>query len=85
VPNDEDKKYRSLVHAQIDPLWQNQERSKKRARGSVYGWLQRILNLTSDECHIGMWNAEQCKNALEAIKQNPYEHKLTSVRHSDVG
>lgn len=75
VPNDEDKKYRSMVHAQIDPLWQNQQRSKKKARGSVYGWLRRIMDMTSDECHVGNWNAETCIEALEQIAIHPYEQR----------
>ena len=79
VPSHEDKKYRSLVHAQIDPLWENQARSKKRARGSVYGWLRRILNLTADECHVGNWDADQCIEALEQIALHPYEHRHETV------
>jgi hypothetical protein len=79
VPSAEDKKYRSMLHAQIDPLWQNQERSKKRARGSVYGWLRRILNMTADECHIGNFNAETCIEALEQIALHPYEHRHSLV------
>lgn len=79
VPSDEDKKWRSLLHAQIDPLWQNQQRSKKRARGSVYGWLRRIMNLTPDECHIGNFNADMCIEALEQIALHPYEERHALV------
>lgn len=83
VPNAEDKKYRSMLHAQIDPLWQSQERSKKKARGSVYGWLRRLLNMTADECHIGNFNAEQCIEALELIAQHPYEQRHSLITKED--
>ena len=69
----ETRQLRRAVHAEIDPLWRTQERSKKRARGSVYGWLRRILDMTAEECHVGNFDADTCKRALEAIKEHPYE------------
>ena len=69
------RKYRRAVHATIDPLWQSQERSKKRARGSVYGWLCKIMDLPPKDCHVGHWDAETCKRALEQMELHPYELK----------
>src|SRR5687768_6513047 len=54
IPDAETKKLRIQIHALIDPLWQNaqNERPKKRNRGSVYGWLRRITGGEKD-IHIG--------------------------------
>lgn len=68
----ETKKLRIAVHDLIDPLWQNQtDRSRTKARGSVYGWMRRITGIK--DYHTGSLTKEQCLLALEAIKANPYE------------
>jgi hypothetical protein len=75
IPDQATKLLRRKLHATIDPLWQNQDRPKKKARGSVYGWLRRILNMSAEECHIGNFDAETCRRALHAIAENPYQEK----------
>ena len=72
----ETKKWRMQVHAQIDPLWRDmglRGAAKRRRRGSVYGWLRRIMNMSSEECHVGNFTADQCIEALEEIALHPYE------------
>lgn len=71
--NGETRKLRRAVHAAIDPLWRNQDRAKKKARGSVYGWLQKIMGMTPKECHVGNFDADTCRRALKAIEEHPYE------------
>lgn len=75
IPDAETKKLRIEVHAIVDPLWRaaTNGRPKKRNRGSVYGWLRRVMNMTPDECHIGKFTKADCLRALEAIKANPYK------------
>ena len=70
IPTEEVKKLRIKLHAIIDPLWQvNNGRSKSRNRGSVYGWLNRIMGR---EIHMGETTKQDCMEILEAIKLNPY-------------
>lgn len=69
------RKWRKKVHATIDPLWQSQERAKKKARGSVYGWLQRITGMSAKDCHVGHFDAETCQRVLKLIEENPYEQR----------
>lgn len=74
IPDESTKKLRMAVHAKIDPLWRGRtDISKHKARGSVYGWLRHIMDMTPTECHIGNFTAEQCTQALERIEANPYE------------
>lgn len=74
IPDEQTKVMRRKLHAIIDPLWQNQSYySRKKARGHVYGYLRRILNLSAEECHIGNFDADQCLRAMTAIRENPYE------------
>lgn len=81
IPDAETKKLRIKVHALIDPLWKEATngRPKKRNRGSVYGWLKRIMNMTTEECHVGNFNKADCLRALEAIAANPY------IQHENKG
>lgn len=73
-------KLRRELHSIIDPLWMSRtDRSKKKNRGSVYGWLRRIMNMTPDECHVGNWDAETCIEALEQIARHPYQEKYTGA------
>ena len=70
----ETRKLRRAVHAKIDPLWQNYpHQQRKKRRGSVYGWLRRISGLSAKECHVGEFDAEQCRLILKLIEANPYE------------
>lgn len=65
---------RRQLHSTIDPLWQDRtDRTVKKNRGSVYGWLRRIMGMTPDECHIGNFTADECRKALKQIELNPYK------------
>lgn len=71
------KKLRMRIHAIIDPLWReaNNGRSRKRNRGSVYGWMRRIMELDRPY-HTGELSKDECLRALERIPQNPYRTTL---------
>lgn len=76
IPDPETKKLRIQVHALVDPHWKNRtDGTKQRNRGSVYSWLRRIMDLPGEQVHIGMFSKEQCLQAIEAIKNNPYEER----------
>lgn len=78
---------RSKLHEQMfDPLWktaveaggytettcQQRKRIRQRARHRVYAYLADRLGLTRDECHIGMFNLEQCRAAWKALQGVTY-------------
>ena len=52
--------WRRYTHMVFDDLWHKSGNRKK-----AYTWLSRVLGLETDECHIGMFNSEQCKLAIE--------------------
>jgi len=67
---------KSAAHAAFDPLWQRKMTrdgvSKSEARGAGYRWLAGQMGLTSDQCHIGMFNNEQCQRVV-ALCTHPQE------------
>lgn len=77
IPDPETVRLRMQLHSLVDPLWRGADngRSKKHNRGSVYGWLRRITGLNGEQCHIGMFDKQQCVRTIELIAQNPYENK----------
>lgn len=85
IVDQETKKLRMKVHALVDPLWQNAEngRSKKRNRGSVYGWLKRILGDGTRHIHVGEMSREDCLRALEIIPKNPYRRPSAVEEHRE--
>lgn len=79
IPDEETKQLRIKLHALVDPLWRDRtDRTKKRNRASVYGWLRRIMDMTSQECHIGNFTKDQCLEALKKIEEKPYLTKPSS-------
>jgi len=60
LANRELRHLRRLVHNAIDPFWQ----SGRMTRDQVYEQIERELNLTPDEAHIGMLNKAQCETIL---------------------
>ena len=70
-----DAELRSLkneAHAWFDPKWQKFERrhrtEKHVARNQLYIWLSREMQLPFHETHIGMFNADQCRQAIAICK-----------------
>lgn len=56
---------RSRVHAALDPLW----RTGKMRRNEVYARLASEMGIPSEECHVGMFDADRCVAAQAAIKR----------------
>lgn len=86
IPDQETKRLRMAVHAVVDPLWKESAngRSKKRNRGSVYGWLRRILEMDRERCHVGMFTKEDCLLALDRIKKNPYRRSGEEAKAEEI-
>jgi ssDNA-binding Zn-finger/Zn-ribbon topoisomerase 1 len=63
------KQLRIEAHAAFDNLWQGGRMS----RSAAYRWLQRKMGMTSEECHIGRFDADaarMCMEVCEAAKIN---------------
>jgi hypothetical protein len=45
------------AHDAFDPIW----RGTKTKRGSAYAWLADQMGLDRKDCHIGMFNEDQCQ------------------------
>lgn len=54
------------AHAAFDPLWQ-QEGNKGAARARAYRWLAQELKIPAEQCHIGMFDVDQCAAVVIAV------------------
>lgn len=54
---------RSAVHAAFDPLW----RSGEMTRSDAYRRLSESMGIDFDDCHVGMFDEDQCRLALSAL------------------
>ena len=64
-PADKHTRYmRGALHKDMDPLWKNGHLS----RSEVYERIARRFGLTKEECHIGKFDAEQCRAARRFVK-----------------
>ncbi|MFC5587578.1 zinc-finger-containing protein [Sporosarcina soli] len=59
---------RKMCHARIDPLW----KSRKMSRKAVYMRLQKVMELTSEEAHIGMFNEHQCQKLIAIFERGEF-------------
>jgi hypothetical protein len=78
VPDPETKRLRGVCHGMVDAIWRDANltaKEQRQKRGSVYRWLQNITGLSQGECHIGKFNAEQCRFLIKCIKAVPYEQR----------
>lgn len=60
------------THAVFDPLWIAAMKlrgwSKSRARITAYVWLAAQMGLSIKRCHIGHFDEDQCRRAIEICK-----------------
>lgn len=62
----ETRNARKATHALFDPLWQNGKRFA--SRKAAYTWLREAMGLSKTDCHIGMFDLEQCGAAQASIR-----------------
>ena len=58
-----DKELRNMkqkVHGVFDKLWE-----EGMSRSEAYKWLAIQMDITREECHIGMFNLDRCRQAIE--------------------
>ena len=48
------------AHDAFDPIWREGEMS----RGKAYSWLAEQLNVPKEDCHIGMFDIQQCMKVV---------------------
>ena len=67
-------KKRRELHIRFDSLWKNPNGpfrgSGYRARqDKAYVWLRKLMRMSIDDCHIGMFDAHQCDEAAKHIAE----------------
>lgn len=67
--NAELRALRSRAHRVFDPIWALGSKS----RSSAYRWLSQQMQLESDECHIALFNVEQCLKVIEICEKSSAE------------
>lgn len=75
LANAELKRAKIAAHAVFDPLWKEKKErdglSKKKARSTGYKWLAAQLGIQdiAKDCHIGLFDIEQCRRVVEICNQ----------------
>jgi hypothetical protein len=75
--NRETKDWRILAHAWFDSLWHDEARHAMFAdcrtplmlRKDAYRWMQKAMNMTSDQAHIGMFDKYQCEMLISRVRE----------------
>jgi hypothetical protein len=62
LANKELRKWKCKAHNAFDSIW----KSGKMKRHEAYLWLAGILEINVNNCHIGMFDVEQCKEVVHA-------------------
>jgi len=52
------------AHAAFDPLW----KGRRMKRHEAYRWLAKELGISFENCHIGMFDVEQCRATVAAMQ-----------------
>ena len=63
LANKELAEWRKRTHAAFDPIWQNGAMN----RADAYGWLAKKLGIRMADCHIAIFEVDECKRAIEAV------------------
>lgn len=82
LANAELRVWKVKAHAAFDPIWQarlvrRQKESanytKQMARGGRYKALAELLGIPRDQCHIGMFDVDRCRRAVEICSSGKLE------------
>ena len=65
LANEELRKAKSLAHAHFDQLWRG---AGKMSRREAYSWLAKAMGIDVSDCHIGMFDVDQCHRAIDLVK-----------------
>jgi hypothetical protein len=64
LANAELRLWKQNAHVAFDPFW----KSGQMQRRSAYAWLADQMKIDFKDCHIGMFNVEQCKDVVRITK-----------------
>jgi hypothetical protein len=67
LANAELRRVKHEAHEAFDALW----RSGQLTRTMAYSWLSDKLGIPFEQCHIGMFDVDQCKAVIAAVKEKP--------------
>lgn len=76
LANAELRYWKKEAHAVFDPLWKYGR--FKHHRNAAYGWLAQKMGLPIEKTHIGMFDASECRRAIQIIKneqRGAYRHE----------
>lgn len=65
LANDELRKWRNKAHNEFDKLWKSPTRIM--TRHNAYKWLSNKMNIPKNDCHIALFEIEQCKKVIEIL------------------
>lgn len=60
LANAELRRAKMAAHGAFDPIWRNGGMK----RSNAYAWLAQQLGLSEEECHIGMFDVDRCKQVV---------------------
>lgn len=63
IANAELREWRKRAHAAFDPVWKDGTMN----RHAAYKWLAMQLKIERDECHIGMFNVDMCREVVRRV------------------
>lgn len=73
LANAELRQAKSAAHAAFDPIW----RTGPLKRREAYGWLANELGIPFKDCHIGMFDPDQCRAVVAACVKRHNEAART--------
>lgn len=64
MANYELRRAKGAAHEAFDPLWKSNGMSRKAA----YSWLAHKLGISEANCHIGMFDVDQCRAVVAVVE-----------------
>jgi hypothetical protein len=63
LANNELRRKRAIAHKAFDVFWRGKE-NQAEVRKAEYAWLADVMGVAVEDCHIGMFNIEQCNKVI---------------------
>lgn len=79
LANAELRVLKMAVHSCFDVLWKGGFIS----RHDAYAWLSKVMNKPRHETHIGMFNDEECRAAIQHVRELTHAKTATSPTRSE--
>lgn len=67
------RRARNLIHQLIDPIWKDRKKGKGKARAGLYQYIALKLNISGDDCHVGMFDIDRCRTVWHLMKDITYQ------------